>query len=106
MHFKHISLLDNSNTAGKNNIITFVLIQFTPNNNQNGSGCSWCAYVISIKKEYHDRNTIHVAHDTVRLILAPCFLLNIPVLVNPFQPSDAKWRHTFHLSLTCMSFAH
>jgi hypothetical protein len=25
--------------------------------------------------------------------------------VNPFQPSDAMWRHTFHLSLICMSFA-
>jgi hypothetical protein len=25
--------------------------------------------------------------------------------LNPFQPSDAMWRHTFHLSLICMSFA-
>jgi hypothetical protein len=24
---------------------------------------------------------------------------------NPFQPSDAKWRHIFHLSLICVSFA-
>jgi hypothetical protein len=24
---------------------------------------------------------------------------------NPFQPSDAMWCHTFHLSLICMSFA-
>jgi hypothetical protein len=24
---------------------------------------------------------------------------------NPLQPSDAIWRHTFHLSLICMSFA-
>jgi hypothetical protein len=24
---------------------------------------------------------------------------------NPSQPSDAMWRHTFHLSLICMSFA-
>jgi hypothetical protein len=27
-------------------------------------------------------------------------------LVDPFQPSDAMWRRTFHLSLVCMSFAH
>jgi hypothetical protein len=27
-------------------------------------------------------------------------------IFNPFQPSDAMWRHTFHLSLICMSFAH
>jgi hypothetical protein len=26
-------------------------------------------------------------------------------LPNPFQHSDAMWRHTFHLSLICMSFA-
>jgi hypothetical protein len=26
--------------------------------------------------------------------------------LNPFQASDAMWRHTFHLSLICMSFAH
>jgi hypothetical protein len=25
--------------------------------------------------------------------------------INPFQPNDAMWRHTFHLSLTSMSFA-
>ena len=25
--------------------------------------------------------------------------------INPFQPSDAMWHHTFHLSLICMSFA-
>jgi hypothetical protein len=25
--------------------------------------------------------------------------------LNPFQASNAKWRHTFHLSLTRMSFA-
>jgi hypothetical protein len=25
--------------------------------------------------------------------------------LNHFQPSDAMWRHTFRLSLICMSFA-
>jgi hypothetical protein len=24
---------------------------------------------------------------------------------HPFQPTDATWRHTFHLSLICLSFA-
>jgi hypothetical protein len=28
------------------------------------------------------------------------------VHINPFQPSDAMWRHTFHLSLICTSFVH
>jgi hypothetical protein len=26
--------------------------------------------------------------------------------INPSQPNDAMWRHTFHLPLICMSFAH
>jgi len=25
--------------------------------------------------------------------------------INPFQPNDAIWHHTFHLPLICMSFA-
>ena len=59
----HISLLDNSNTVGKNNIITFVLIQFTPNNNQNAfwyKAGVFMSHQLKKKKEYHDRNTIPV----------------------------------------------
>jgi hypothetical protein len=31
---------------------------------------------------------------------------HISISIKPFQPSDAMWRHAFHLSLICMSFAH
>jgi hypothetical protein len=30
----------------------------------------------------------------------------IYISFNPFEPSDAMWRRTFHLSLICVSFAH
>jgi len=59
-----------------------VLIQFTPNNNQNVYEYKACMFVShELKKEYHDRHTVPAVHDIARLMLAPCFLLNIPMLV-------------------------
>jgi hypothetical protein len=37
-----------------------------------------------------------------------CLIINVTAhtkLLNPFKPSDAMWRHTFHLSSICMPFA-
>jgi hypothetical protein len=40
-----------------------------------------------------------------KLRISYCIIHCVVSSVNPFQPIDAMWRHTFHLSLICMSFA-
>jgi hypothetical protein len=41
----------------------------------------------------------------IEVLKSALFFISGLYTVNPFQPSDAIWRHTFHLSLICMSFA-
>jgi hypothetical protein len=56
---------------------------------------------ISIVNSYYYLSLTHLLCDAFSRNLNSAVLF----ILNPFQPTDAMWRHTFHLSLICLSFA-
>jgi hypothetical protein len=50
-------------------------------------------------------NILHPTNTVLVLQCCTMFIAEMTFQFNPFQPSDATWHHTFHLSLICMSFA-